>query len=178
MKAANNGAPPPNGLASDARRLARLMGQDPSIQLAFLALGGWDTHVNQGSSAGQLAGRLKPLGEVLASLADGLGSVYKDTAIVVMSEFGRTVHENGNGGTDHGHGNVIWILGGSIKGGKVYGQWPGVSDSQLYEGRDLVVTTDFRDVIATVLERHMQLDEEKMNTVFPKYAVKQKIGVI
>lgn len=177
-KMANNGAPPPNGVASDARRLARLMIQDPSIQLAFLGLGGWDTHVNQGSSQGQLAGRLKSLGEVLASLADGLGPVYKDTAVVVMSEFGRTVHENGDAGTDHGHGNVMWILGGGIKGGKVYGQWPGLSDSQLYEKRDLAITTDFRDVIATLLQCHLQLDEEKIGRVFPQYAANQKIGVV
>lgn len=178
MKAANNGAPPPNGLAGDANRLARLMVQDPSIHLAFLAVGGWDTHVNQGGSQGQLAGRLKPLGNVLATLANGLGSVYKDTAIVVMSEFGRTVHENGDAGTDHGHANVMWILGGGIKGGKVHGQWPGMSDSQLYEKRDLAVTTDFRDVIANILERHMQLDEVKINKVFPGYAAHQTIGVV
>lgn len=178
MKAANNGAPTPNGFAGDAQKLARLMVRDPSIQLAFVALGGWDTHVNQGGSQGQLAGRLRPLGQGLATLVNELGSIYRDTAIVVMSEFGRTVRENGNGGTDHGHGNVMWILGGSVKGGKIHGQWPGLSDSQLYEGRDLAATTDFRDVVVTLLGRHMQLDEAKIDKVFPKYAANQKIDVL
>jgi uncharacterized protein (DUF1501 family) len=95
-----------------------------------------------------------------------------------MSEFGRTVRENGNGGTDHGHGNVMWLLGGTLKGGKVYGEWPGLAESQLNEGRDLAVTTDFRDVIATVLEGHLQMDAAKLQQVFPDYVPKQKLSVI
>jgi len=178
MKAANNGAPLPGGFARDAQRLAQLMVKDSSIKLAFLALGGWDTHVNQGGSQGQLAGRLKPLGEGLATLVQGLGSVYQDTAIVVMSEFGRTVHENGDGGTDHGHGNVMWTLGGQIKGGKVYGEWPGVSIGKLYQGRDLAISTDFRDVIVSLLEGHLQLDDAKIHQVFPGYTPSQKISLV
>jgi len=178
MKAANNGAPLPGGFARDAQRLAQLMVRDSSIKLAFLALGGWDTHVNQGGSQGQLAGRLKPLGEGLATLVQGLGSVYQDTAIVVMSEFGRTVHENGDGGTDHGHGNVMWTLGGQIKGGKVYGEWPGVSIGKLYQGRDLAISTDFRDVIVSLLEGHLQLDDAKIHQVFPGYTPSQKISLV
>ena len=178
MKTANNGAPLPVGFTSDAQKLAKLMVRDSSIELAFMALGGWDTHVNQGSSQGQLAGRLKALGDGLATLVQGLGPVYQDTAIVVMSEFGRTVHENGDGGTDHGHGNVMWLLGGGIKGGKVYGEWPGLSNTQLYQGRDLAISTDFRDVIVSLLESHLQLDDTKIHQVFPGYTPNQKIDVV
>ena len=178
MKQANNGAPAPSGFAADAQQLARLMTKDPSIELAFMALGGWDTHVNEGGSKGQLAKNLKSLGDGLAAFAQGLGNVYSDTAIVVMSEFGRTVAENGNGGTDHGHGNVMWLLGGAIKGAKVYGNWPGLSQSQLYQSRDLAVTTDFRDVIAAVLRRHMQLNRARINQIFPNYSPTQGIEVV
>jgi len=178
MRAANQGAPTPTGFAANTQQLARIMVKDPSVQLAFMALGGWDTHVNQGGSTGQLARNLKGLGEGLATLAQGLGSVYSDTVIVVMSEFGRTVRENGNGGTDHGHGNVMWLLGGSIKGGKIHGEWPGLAPEQLYEGRDLAVTTDFRDVIASVLSWHLQLAGTKIQQIFPNYTPKQSIGVV
>jgi len=178
MKMANNGAPLPYGFAKDAQRLAKLMVKDPRIQLGFMDLGGWDTHVNQGGSKGQLARNLQQLGSGLASLVQGLGSAYPNTAIVVMSEFGRTVNENGNGGTDHGHGNVMWILGGKVRGGKVYGEWPGLAANQLYQNRDLAITTDFRDVITTILERHINLDETKLNQIFPSYAPTQKIELI
>lgn len=178
MMAANNGASSPTGFASTTQQLARLMVKDPSVQLAFMALGGWDTHVNQGGSTGQLARNLKSLGEGLATLAQGLGNVYSDTVILVMSEFGRTVHENGNGGTDHGHGNVMWLLGGAIKGGKVYGEWPGLSQTQLYEGRDLAITTDFRDVITSVLSRHLQLNAADINQIFTHYSPKQEMPVV
>jgi uncharacterized protein (DUF1501 family) len=178
MMEANNGAPSPSGFAQSTQQLARVMVKDPSVELAFMALGGWDTHINEGGSTGQLARNLKSLGEGLATLAQGLGSTYSNTAIIVMSEFGRTVHENGNGGTDHGHGNVMWLLGGGIKGGKVYGEWPGLAQAQLYEGRDLAVTTDFRDVIASVLSRHLQLDAAKINQIFPNYSPKPNIGVV
>ena len=168
-KMANNGAPLPNGFASDARRLASVMRRDPKVELAFMALGGWDTHVNQGSSQGQLARNLNQLGKGLAALQTGLGSAYADTAIVVLSEFGRTVRENGNGGTDHGHGNVMWVMGGSVQGGKIYGKWDGLARNRLYEGRDVPITTDFRDVIGSVLDRHMGLDPTKLNQIFPNY---------
>src|SRR5471032_1268427 len=144
MVAANGGAPLPNGFPDDAARLAALMRNDPHIQLAFIALGGWDTHASQGAATGQLANRLAPLGQGLATLAQRLGPMFDDTTIVVMSEFGRTARENGNRGTDHGHGNVMWVLGGDVAGGKVYGDWRGVGDGQLHEGRDVPVTTDFR----------------------------------
>jgi uncharacterized protein (DUF1501 family) len=132
-----------------------------------IGLGGWDTHVNQGNYKGQLAARLRPLGEGLAVLARGLGEAWRDTIIVVLSEFGRTVRENGNGGTDHGHGNVIWVLGEPVKGGRVYGDWPGLMPAQLYQRRDLAVTTDFRTAIAAILERHMRLTDRQLEAVLP-----------
>ncbi|WP_370454218.1 DUF1501 domain-containing protein [Herminiimonas sp. KBW02] len=167
MQMANNGAPLPNGFPKDAARLAKLMRSDINIQLAFVALGGWDTHANQGSGTGQLANRLAPLGQGLATLAQQLGPVFQDTSIVVMSEFGRTARQNGNGGTDHGHGNVMWLLGGDIAGGKVYGDWQGLSGGGLHEGRDLPVTTDFRAVLAQIAERHLYLNDKQLGQLFP-----------
>lgn len=169
MQSANNGAASANVFAEDAGRLARLMRNDARLRLAFLAVGGWDTHANQGAARGQLANHLQPLGQGLAALAQGLGPVLEDTVVVVMSEFGRTVHQNGNGGTDHGHGNVMWLLGGKVAGGKVHGRWPGLADSALHDGRDLAVTTDFRDVLATVAERHLGLKDRNLATLFPAY---------
>jgi uncharacterized protein (DUF1501 family) len=169
MMAANNGAALPNGFTADAARLARLMRNDPRVQLAFMAVGGWDTHAAQGAGTGQLANRLRPLGQGLAALADGLGPALQQTVIVVMSEFGRTVRQNGNGGTDHGHGNVMWLLGGSVAGGRVHGRWPGLDSAALYEGRDLAVTTDFRAVLASVAALHLQLNDGQLSAVFPGY---------
>lgn len=171
---ANNGAPLPNGFGGDARRLAQMMVKDTRVKLGFMALGGWDTHVNQGASQGQLARNLEQLGKGLAALQTTLGSVYKDTTILVMSEFGRTAHENGDGGTDHGHGNVMWLLGGGVRGGKVYGDWPGLSANQLHEKRDLAVTTDFRDVIAVMLERHLTLSDSNLSQILPSYRPLQR----
>ncbi|HZK92053.1 MAG TPA: DUF1501 domain-containing protein [Stellaceae bacterium] len=164
---ADNGAPPADTFPAVAGRLAQLMVQDRHIRLAFASLGGWDTHVNQGGHTGQLANRLKPLGDGLAALAQGLGPVWNDTVVVVISEFGRTVHENGNTGTDHGHGNVMWLAGGSVNGGKVYGVWPGLAAAQLYQGRDLAVTTDYRHPLAMILERHLRLDDKALAKIFP-----------
>jgi uncharacterized protein (DUF1501 family) len=178
MQMANNGATLPNAFGGDAQRLARVMVHDPRVKLGFLAVGGWDTHVNQGSNRGQLATRLQALGRGLATLQQELGGVYDNTAILVMSEFGRTVHENGNGGTDHGHGNVFWVMGGRVCGGKVYGNWRGLASEQLHEGRDLPVTTDFRDVLISVLERHLSLSEAQLSQVFPNYTSTQKIAIL
>ena len=176
---ADNGAPPPNGFPDDAARLARLIQQDGSIRLAFLALGGWDTHVNQGAGQGQLANHLQPLGEGLAGFAQALGPAWADTIVLVISEFGRTAHENGNGGTDHGHGNVMWLLGGAVRGGKVYGNCPGLATDALYQGRDLAVTTDFRMPIAAVLERHLRLSDQQLARVFPHMpATQHDLGML
>jgi uncharacterized protein (DUF1501 family) len=177
-KMANNGAPLPYGFATDAQRLARVMRQDSRVQLAFLALGGWDTHVNQGSSQGQLARNLEALGKGLATLQQELGPVYEETTIVVMSEFGRTVAENGNGGTDHGHGNAMWVMGGNVKGGKVYGQFPGLQTNQLHQGRDLAITTDFRAVMNSLLTQHLQLSSAQIAKIFPGYKVPQPLPLI
>jgi uncharacterized protein (DUF1501 family) len=173
-KMANNGAPLPNGFASDARRLAQIMVKDNRVKLGFMALGGWDTHVNQGASQGQLARNLAQVGKGLAALQMALGPIYQDTTILVMSEFGRTARENGDGGTDHGHGNIMGIMGGAVRGGKVYGDWTGLSRGQLHENRDLAVTTDFRDVIASILERHLWLTDAQLNRVLPNYRPLQK----
>ncbi|MBV8617924.1 MAG: DUF1501 domain-containing protein [Curvibacter sp.] len=169
MAAANNGAPLPNGFPDDAARLARLMRNDARVQLAFMAVGGWDTHANQGAATGQLANRLQPLGQGLAALAQGLGPVFDDTVVLVMSEFGRTAHQNGNGGTDHGHGNVLWALGGPVAGGRVHGHWPGLDQGALYEGRDLAVSTDFRSVITQVALQHLQMPEDRMAALLPDF---------
>jgi uncharacterized protein (DUF1501 family) len=167
MAAADNGAPLPNGFPDDAARLATLMRNNAKVQIAFVALGGWDTHARQGAATGQLAGRLAPLALGLATLAERLGPMFEDTTIVVMSEFGRTARENGKGGTDHGHGNAMWVLGGAVAGGKVYGDWKGVGDSALNEGRDLPVTTDFRSVLAQIAEKHLRLNDKQLTRLFP-----------
>lgn len=167
MAAADNGAPLPNGFPNDAARLATLMRNNGKIQMAFVALGGWDTHIRQGGATGQLAGRLSPLAVGLATLAERLGPMFDDTTVVVMSEFGRTARENGNGGTDHGRGNAMWIMGGRVAGGKVYGDWKGVGDAALNEGRDLPVTTDFRVVLAQIAEKHLRLGDKQLSRLFP-----------
>jgi len=169
MQMANNGAPLPNNFVGTATQLASLLRRDERIKLAFVGLGGWDTHVNQGAAKGQLASRLTPLGNGLAALMNGLGTTLHNTTIVVMSEFGRTVKENGNQGTDHGHGNVMWIMGGSVHGGKVYGAWPGLDESARYEGRDLAVTTDFRDVLSSVLKNQYKLNTSQLEQIFPGF---------
>jgi uncharacterized protein (DUF1501 family) len=166
---ADNGAPPAASLPAAAMRLARLIGRDRSIRLAFVALGGWDTHVRQGGAEGQLAGRLRPLGDGLAAFAKGLGDDWRDTVVIVVSEFGRTVHENGDGGTDHGHGNAIWVLGGGVRGGHIYGDWPGLAPAALYQNRDLAATTDYRTVLAAILARHLSLPDRALAGIFPGF---------
>jgi len=166
---ADNGAPTARGFAADAKRLGQLIQADPNTQLAFTSVGGWDTHVNQGGARGQLANRLASLGEGLESLVQGLGEAYERTVIVVMSEFGRTVRQNGTGGTDHGRGNVMWLLGGPVAGGRVLGSWPGLDRAALVDGRDLAVTTDFRAVLAPVLQRHLGVGDAALSQVFPNF---------
>jgi uncharacterized protein (DUF1501 family) len=168
MQAADNGAPSVNGFPAQAKRLAGIVRRDGAIKVAFVALGGWDTHVNQGNTRGQLANRLQALGQGLATFTTELGPALDDTVILVISEFGRTVKENGNGGTDHGHGNVMWAIGGAVNGGAIYGDWPGLATDRLYQSRDLAVTSDFRTVIATVIERHMRLPDKALAAIFPE----------
>ncbi len=164
---ADAGAPPPASFAARAARLGRLIGGDERIRLAFIGLGGWDTHVDQGGEKGQLARRLGALGDGLAQLARGLGAAWRDTVVVVLSEFGRTVRENGDRGTDHGHGNAIWVAGGAIRGGRIYGEWPGLTTGQLYQRRDLAITTDFRAALAAILGPHMGLADRELDLIFP-----------
>jgi uncharacterized protein (DUF1501 family) len=168
MLAANNGAPSSYAFTGDAARLGTLMRRDPRVQLGFLAVSGWDTHASQGGASGQLAGLLSLFAEGMSTLARSLGPTYAETTIVVLSEFGRTVAQNGNGGTDHGHGNVLWLMGGPVIGGKVHGEWPGLDDAALYEARDLAVATDYRTVLAQVCERHLQLPDADLSNVFPE----------
>lgn len=170
MTAANQGAPPANKFGGFGKQLGKLMHEEPKVQVGFVALGGFDTHVNQGNEKGQLANHLNVLGKGLAELAQGLGPSLDKTLVMVISEFGRTVKENGNGGTDHGHGNAIWLLGGRVSGGRIYGNWNGIAQSELFEGRDLPVHTDFRAVLSSVLGEHMRLSESQLAAVFPQYS--------
>ena len=153
---AANGADYPRGRFGDAlRQIAQLIRADVGLQIAFADAEGWDTHVGQGAEQGQLANRLRDFGGALAAFARDLGDRMSDVVVLTMSEFGRTVAENGNRGTDHGHATTMLVLGGSVKGGKVYGRWPGLAREQLFEGRDLAVTTDFRTLFSEVAGRHL-----------------------
>ncbi len=169
------GAPSPMDFATDARRVAKLMVSDAKTQIAFMASGGWDTHVNETPSLNR---NLSSLGEGLNALVKELGTLYEDTVILVMSEFGRTVKENGNLGTDHGHGNVMWLLGGNLRGGEIYGEWPGLEKDDLFEGRDLAITTDFREPIASILVDHLNLPQSNLTDIFPGYSWKNSLKLI
>jgi uncharacterized protein (DUF1501 family) len=162
------GANYPKGRFGDSlRQLAQLIKANLGVQIAFADIGGWDHHVNEGATEGQLANVLTDFSQSLAAFYTDLGDLMEDTVVVTMSEFGRTARENGNRGTDHGHANVMFVLGGPVKGGKVYGRWPGLDQSQLYEGRDLALTTDFRQVIGEAVARHM--GNKNLANVFPGY---------
>lgn len=169
MLAADKDAVAPAGFAGQAHELGRLIDTDSQIRLAFLSVGGWDTHVGQGAGTGQLANKLTALGNGLVQLTEGLKASHAHTVILLLSEFGRTARENGNGGTDHGHGNVAWLLGGPVNGGRVLGQWPGLAPGQLHEGRDLAVTTDFRTVVSAVLQQHLGLAPAALKPIFPGF---------
>jgi uncharacterized protein (DUF1501 family) len=158
----------PRGRFGDSlRQLAQLIKANLGVQVAFADIGGWDHHVNEGSTEGQIANVLSDFSQSLAAFWTDLGDLGEDTVVVTMSEFGRTARENGNRGTDHGHANVMFVLGGPVKGGKVYGRWPGLDQSQLYEGRDLALTTDFRQVIGEAVALHM--GNANLNAVFPGF---------
>jgi len=164
-----NGAAYPRGpLGKNLQQIAQLIKSDAGLEIAFAEVGGWDNHVNEGGATGQLANRLKDFGDALAAFHQDMGRRMADITVLTMSEFGRTARENGNRGTDHGHANAMFAFGGAVKGGKVYGDWPGLSEHNLFEGRDLALTTDFRDVFAEVAVRHLALKNSA--TVFPGYA--------
>jgi uncharacterized protein (DUF1501 family) len=162
------GADYPKGRFGESlRQLAQLIKANLGVQVAFADIGGWDHHVNEGSTQGQIANVLRDYGQSLAAFWTDLGDLGEDTVVVTMSEFGRTARENGNRGTDHGHANVMFVMGGPVQGGRVYGQWPGLDQSQLYEGRDLAVTTDFRRVLGEAVMRH--LGNPQLEQVFPGF---------
>jgi uncharacterized protein (DUF1501 family) len=166
-----NGAKYPNGrFGQSLQQIAHLIKGDVGLEVAFADIGGWDTHVNEVGAqpaTGQLANNLADFGQALAAFYQDLGDRMEDVVVVTMSEFGRTARENGNRGTDHGHANVMFAMGGSIRGAKVYGDWPGLAEEQLYESRDLALTTDFRDVLGELVAKH--LGNANLKTVFPGY---------
>jgi uncharacterized protein (DUF1501 family) len=163
-----SGANYPKGRFGDSlKQLAQMIKANLGVQVAFADIGGWDHHVNEGSTQGQIANILGDFSQSLAAFWTDLGDMGEDTIVVTMSEFGRTARENGNHGTDHGHANVMFVLGGPVRGGKVHGCWPGLDSSQLYEGRDLAVTTDFRLVLSEVVSRY--LGNKDLKTVFPGF---------
>ena len=175
MMSASRGAENANAFVDDAAEVARLMVGNAQTQLAFMEIGGWDTHIDQNRIFDRL---LPPLAEGLVTLTKGLEPIFSDTAIVVISEFGRTVKENGNRGTDHGYGNVMFLLGGDIKGKKIYTEWSGLDSSVLYENRDLPVTTDFREPLSVILKQHLSLSNDSLERVFPDFKANNKINFL
>ena len=158
----------PKGRFGDAlKQTAQLVKANLGVQVAFTDIGGWDHHVNEGASEGQLGRLLKEFSGSLAAFGQDLGALAAETVVVTMSEFGRTARENGTRGTDHGHANVMFVMGGAVRGGKVYGRWPGLANEQLYEQRDLALTTDFRQVMAEAVAR--QLGNPRPERVFPGF---------
>ena len=158
---------PRSQLGQRLLQIAQLIKADVGLEIAFADVGGWDTHVNEGSSNGQLAGRLDDFARSIAALVTDLDDRMDDVVILTMSEFGRTARENGNRGTDHGHAGMMFVIGGQVKGGHVHGRWPGLAPEQLHEGRDLALTTDFRAVFAEVVSRHLGAGE--LDRIFPGY---------
>ena len=165
MEAANRNAITTKGFELEARRVAKLMRD--KFDIGFLDVGGWDTHVGEGGAAGYLAGRLEELGRGLAALADEMGPAWRNTVVVVLSEFGRTFRENGNRGTDHGHGSVYWVLGGGIRGGRIAGEQVPVTAATLFQNRDYPVLNEYRSVLAGLFARLYGLDSRRLDKVLP-----------
>jgi uncharacterized protein (DUF1501 family) len=174
----NNADYPRSPFGQHLRQIAQLIKADVGLEIAFADVGGWDTHVNQGGATGQLANRLDDFAKSIGALVQDLGDRMSSVTILTMSEFGRTAHQNGNGGTDHGHATSMFVIGGDVKGKKVYGKWPGLEPEQLNEGRDLALTTDFRSVFSEVAFKH--LGAAKMDAVFPGFTGDQSkwLGVL
>jgi uncharacterized protein (DUF1501 family) len=156
---------PNTAFGNSLKQVAQLLKANLGVEAAFSDIGGWDTHQNQGNSNGQLANRLREFSDSLAAFWNDMGDDAGNITLVTMSEFGRTARQNGTGGTDHGHANVMFVLGGPVKGGKVYGRWPGLATEQLNEGRDLTVTTDFRQVLGEAAAK--TLGARNLDIVFP-----------
>ncbi|HEV7699365.1 MAG TPA: DUF1501 domain-containing protein [Pyrinomonadaceae bacterium] len=169
---AENGAVYPNtDFGRSMQQIAQLIKANVGLEVAFTDTGNgirWDTHTNEGNGRGQLAGFLTTFSNAIAAFAQDLGKRMDDVVVLTMSEFGRTARENGGRGTDHGHANTMFVLGNSVKGGKVYGEFKGLKNDKLYEGRDLDVTTDFRDVFGEVATKHMGAKE--LAKIFPNYS--------
>jgi uncharacterized protein (DUF1501 family) len=164
-----NGAEYPKGrFGQSLMEIAELFKADVGLEVAFLDSGGWDHHVNEGGVQGQLSNLLRDLAQGIAAFRQDMGDGMDNVVFVSMSEFGRTAKENGNRGTDHGHANCMFVMGGGIKGGQVFSRWPGMNDGQLYQNRDLAVTTDYRSVLGEILVRHM--GEQNLSSVFPGFA--------
>ena len=175
--AAANGAEYPRSPFGDAlRQIAQLIKADVGLEVAFAESGNWDHHANEGAAVGVLANRLDDLSRGIAALVRDLGDRMQDVVVMTMSEFGRAVTENGSRGTDHGHGNAMMILGGAVRGGKVYGRWPGLAREQRHDGRDLAITTDFRAVFNEVVRGHLGLSET--SRVFPGFQGSPALGLI
>jgi uncharacterized protein (DUF1501 family) len=151
----SNAKYPDSVFAKNMKQIAQLLKADLGVEAAFTDLTGWDTHENQGGAEGQLANRLRDFSDSIAAFWRDMGDGAENVTLVTMSEFGRTAHQNGTGGTDHGHANAIFVLGGAVKGGKVYGKWPGLANEQLNEGRDLAITTDYRQVLGELVAKTM-----------------------
>jgi uncharacterized protein (DUF1501 family) len=166
--APENGAQyPASRLGQSLQQVGQLLKANLGVEILFVDCGGWDNHVNEGGVQGQLSNLLRDLGQGLAAFRQDMGDRMADIVVVTMSEFGRTARENGNRGTDHGHANCMFVMGGDVKGGRVYGRWPGLSDHQLNEGRDLALTTDFRAVVGEILTKHIGVPD--LNAVFPGF---------
>jgi len=167
FKPENGASYPNNRVGQTMQQVAQLHKANIGLEVTFVDTGGWDNHVNEGGVQGQLSNLLRDLGQSMAAFSQDMGDRIDDIIVVTMSEFGRTAHENGNRGTDHGHANCMLVLGGQVKGGKVYEKWPGLAPEQLNEGRDLVLTTDFRSVLGEIISGH--LGNRQLNTVFPGF---------
>lgn len=167
-----NGAQYQGDFGKGLQQIARLIKADVGVEAAFADIGSWDHHSNE---TGQLNGILQQFGNALAAFVRDMGDLMEDIVLVTMSEFGRTVKEDGNQGTDHGHGNVMMVLGGPVQGGKIYGKWPGLEPGQLYENRDLAVTTDFRDVLSELVQNHLS---QKSDKVFPGFNPASPLGLL
>jgi uncharacterized protein (DUF1501 family) len=167
-----NGAQYQSDFGRGLQQIAKLIKADVGVEAAFADIGGWDHHSNE---APQLTGLLQQYGNALAAFVKDMGDRMEDIVLVTMSEFGRTAKEDGNNGTDHGHGNVMMVLGGPVHGGKVYGKWPGLEQEQLYENRDLAVTTDFRNVLGELVQKHLGQNSDK---VFPGYTLSDTLGLV
>ena len=163
---------PNNEFGNNMKQIAQLLKSNLGVEAAFTDVGGWDTHQNQGGVNGQLADRLREFSSAIAAFWQDMGDEAENITLVTMSEFGRTARQNGTGGTDHGHANAMFVLGGQVKGGKVYGRWPGLANEQLNEGRDLAVTTDFRQVLGEAVTQSIGV--RNLNLVFPGAQLRQE----